>query len=114
MQRAHLLLHVIEALAWLVSCVVLFIVKLLVEKHSRVGHILEATVHDTCPIVPNKLNRVVIEKDPFLLWCFLFLINLACLILYIREFDALQIADLDENTPEKGEIVIVSEADHTT
>ena len=108
----ELFLDVSEAFALLINSIVLLSIKLLVEKHCGIGHVLEAAVHDSGPVVSHELHRVVVEEDPFFLWLLLFFIDLAGLRLDVAVVDARKEAHFYEDAAEEGKVVVVPKADH--
>ena len=68
----------------------------------------------SCPVVLDETQPVVIVNDPFSLRFDLCVLDLPSLLLDPGVVKSVNEADLQENSPEKGEVVIVSEADHST
>jgi hypothetical protein len=71
-------------------------------------------VEHSCPVVLDEAQPVVIVNDPFGLRFDLCVLDIPSLLLDPGVVKSVNEADLQENAPEKGEVVIVSEADHST
>lgn len=73
---------------------------------------LEAGLENTGPVILHKAQLVIIVKDPLRFWLHLCVFDLAGLLFNSCNINTVEEANLEEYSPEKCEVVVVSEADH--
>ena len=74
--------------------------------------VLKAAVQYARPVIAHKTQVVVVVKNPLCLRLDLLVLDLPCLLFNARKVDSVEEANLDEDSSEKCEVVVVAEAYH--